>query len=130
MDIYPYIKTQEDLVAVVESEYKITTGDSIPPLFLNRLLKYRRDTILEAMKEEKVIKFDKLGKLKIANSTRDKNEVLKELGDDYTPKKFKEKLNDKYQKGELHSQRFTKSMNKPKCSKGFSFNVVSKGKNK
>jgi len=108
IDFYPYMKTQEDLVAVVESEYKTKTGTELPSSFIERMLIARRHTILKGMKEGKIIKLDRLGKLVITPSRLDKNAIIDYLGDTYTVGGFKKELRRRSELGILNTQRYTK----------------------
>lgn len=105
---YPYINHQEDVVAVVESEYKIKTGAALPTLLVNKMIEYRRKSIMEAMKEGKTISFDGLGKLKITDGAKAKKAIKEELGADITASAFKVELKRRYSKGKLLSQQYGK----------------------
>lgn len=108
MEMYPYIKSQGDLVAVVESEYKLKTGKDLPSFFIEKMLNARRTTILRAMQNHQNIKLDRLGKLIITNSTKDCLEIKEYLGDEITHDSFRTELHKRFIKGELNSQKYTK----------------------
>lgn len=115
MEMYPYIKGQADVIAIVEAEYKIQNkGKTLPASFILRMLEARRNTILEAMRNEKAIKLDKLGKLIITNSTKDFVEVLDAIGGEYNKPVFEKELHRRFTNGLLNSQRFTKITKTPK----------------
>lgn len=124
---YPYINSQEDLVAVVESEYQTQTGDALPPLFLKKLIDARRTTIVRAMGDGRTIKFDRLGKLKVTNAAKDKKAIKEHLGEGCTAKEIKAEAKLRHAKGELLSQRYSKSTNTPKKHFKFSISKTSKG---
>ena len=108
MDLYPYIKGQDDLVAIVESECKARLKRDIPALFIEKMLNARRITILRAMQNHQRIKLDRLGKLVITNSTKDCLSIREYLGENLTHEAFTKELNNRYIRGDLYSQRFTK----------------------
>lgn len=115
MEMYPYIKSQEDLVSVVEAEYKLKTGKDLPSFFIAKMLTARRTTILRGMRNHQNIKLDRLGKLIITNSTKDCLAIRDQLGDTITHESFKKELHTRFIKGELHSQKYTKITGTPKA---------------
>lgn len=125
-DLYPYIKHQGDLEAVVESEFKLKHGIPLSPVFINRLLKHRRTTIKKAMLKGKNVILTKLGRLVVSNTYKDRVSIKASLGEDYTHEDYSKELRKRFKNGTLMSQKYSKSTGKIRkhhLSK-FQFNAV------
>lgn len=106
--MYPNVKGQDDIMAIVREQYKHRTGRTLPACFIIKMLHYRRTTILRAVKYENVVKLDRLGKLLITSNSKDRKDIIESLGEGFTRDDFKNELKRRADNYELNCQKYSK----------------------